>query len=547
MALELNRVRCGVSLLTVCIFVGAVQGQPLQEKIDSAIASKVPNYSTRASADSTDLEFLRRVTLDLHGTIPTAQEAREFQADKSPNKRAAQVDKLLADVWHPAYYAGVLDLTWMERRPTKHVTNDEWKQFLLQSMLENKPYDQLVREILTADGNDPKTRAASRFYLDRDAEPHLLTRDISRLFLGSNWQCAQCHDHPRVEDYKQDLYYGLFAFFNRTSVFTDAKTKKAVLAEKADGEASFQSVFDPKKTTKTSLPKMGARKELGEPKLEKGKEYDVAPAKEVRGVPKYSRRAKLAGELANGDFTPFPRNAANRLFNHMMGRGIVHPLDLDHSDNPPSHPELLDLLTKELVKMKFNQKEILGTLAKSKTYSRSSQAPKGSGEFKAEEFLVAAVRPMSAEQFAYALMQATGLTDAEKQAQGNKGESRALRSSLRAKIAPMAQPAMQAFASQPGEAATYDSRVEQALFLANNGYLQGLLSPQPGSLTFRLAALAPEQVADELYLSVLTRFPTEEEKKEVSQFLKARISDRAGAVRDLVWAMVTSVEFRFIS
>src|SRR5690349_7125142 len=110
-------------------------------------------------------------------------------------------------------------------------------------MAENKPWDVLVREILSSDGADSKTRPAAKFYLERLAEPNELTRDISRLFLGTNLTCCQCHDHPRIEDYKQAHFYGIFAFVSRTSLVVDKKLKMAVLSEKADGEVSYQSVF----------------------------------------------------------------------------------------------------------------------------------------------------------------------------------------------------------------------------------------------------------------------------------------------------------------
>jgi len=139
--------------------------------------------------------------------------------------------------------ATVFDGLLMDRRPDKHVKRPEWIEFLRGAFAANKPYDQLVREILAADGADPKTRAAAKFYLDRDGEPHTLTKDISRLFLGMNLQCAQCHDHPLVDAFKQDHYFGLFAFLNRSYVFTDKATKQTVFAEKGEGDVTFSSVF----------------------------------------------------------------------------------------------------------------------------------------------------------------------------------------------------------------------------------------------------------------------------------------------------------------
>ena len=144
----------------------------------------------------------------------------------------------------------VFDAMLMERRDDTHVPSGEWQGFLRRALAENMPYDQLVTEILSADGTDPQTRGAAKFYLDRLADPNLLTRDVGRMFLGRDIQCAQCHDHPLIDDYKQAHYYGIFAFLNRTTLFEDDK-KVAVLAEKAEGDVTFTSVFKKKVTHKT--------------------------------------------------------------------------------------------------------------------------------------------------------------------------------------------------------------------------------------------------------------------------------------------------------
>jgi len=517
-------------------------GQTLSQKIDAELAKPIADFEKKAAPLCTDLEFIRRATLDLTGTIPTVEQARAFVKNTNANKRAELIDTLLASPTHAWYFAMVLDVNWMERRADKHVPSANWKQYLRESLLANKPYDVMVKEILSADGVDAKMRPAAKFYLDREGEPHLITRDISRLFLGVNWQCAQCHDHPKVEEYKQDLYYGLFAFFNRSYVFTDAKTKQSVFAEKGEGDASFQSVFDPAKVTKSSGPKLFMRAAIVEPKMEKGKEYEVAPTKEVRGVPKFSRRAQIANELARADFAPFARNGANRLWAHMMGRGIVNPLDLSHDENPASHPELLDLLGKEFVKAKFNHKEILGQIAKSKAYQRSSQLPAGLKDIKPEEYLVGAIRPLSEEQFAYAILQASGFTDAERLALGAKVEE----SALQAKLTPQAMPIINALATPAGQVPGYEARVEQALYLSNNATLQGLLAARKGSLSFKLSEIKDAKLfAEELYLGILTRLPTEDEMKEVEALLGKKDANKTAVIRDLVWALMTSIEFRF--
>jgi hypothetical protein len=517
---------------------------PLHERIDQAIAQGKPNFEATAAPLSSDAEFLRRVYLDLAGSIPSAAEARAFLADRSPDRRARLIERLLAGPAFARHMAQVFDVLLMERRTAKHVPQGPWLDYLQKSFAENKPYDQLVRELLAADGTDPRLRPAARFYLDREAEPHRITQDVSRLFLGMNLQCAQCHDHPLVKAYHQEHYYGLYAFFSRSYLFKDAKAKQDVLAEKAEGEVSFQSVFPPK-LGKTTGPRLPDGPPVAEPKLDKGKEYLVKAAKGVRPVPAFSRRAPLAALVAGPGNERFTRTAANRFWALLLGRGLVHPLGLDHPANPPSHPELLTLLASEFAAHHFDVKWLLREITLSKTYQRSSAFPGSPREWPDERsFAVAPLRPLSPEQLAASALEATGLVAAERQALGPKASEAALQARLTASAAPF----VAAFAGAPGASADTpgEATVGQALFLRNGAPLQGWLAPRAGNLTDRLLHLPDARaVAEELYLCVLTRSPTDEERQEVASYLGSRQADRPVAVRELAWALLTSAEFRF--
>jgi Protein of unknown function (DUF1549)/Protein of unknown function (DUF1553) len=515
---------------------------PLHQRIDEGIQAGKADFKAHAAPLASDEEFLRRIYLDLTGSIPSSVEARTFLADISATKRQQLIDRLLASPAHARHLANVLDITLMERRPDKHVPRAQWQEYLRASFAANKPWDELTREVLSADGSDEKTRPAAKFYLDREAEPHLVTRDIARMFLGMNLTCAQCHDSPVVSDYRQDVYYGIFAFLNRTSLFTDRAKKLTVLAEKADGEATFQSVFDDTKQTKTAGPRVPGRDVVSEPKLDKGKEYEVAPAKDVRPVPRFSRRALLAAQVADRDNVQFRRNIVNRLWAMMMGRGLVHPVDLDHGDNPASHPELLAMLADEFAAMNFDVRAFLREVALSETYQRSSVVPAGGQETKAETFAVAALKPLSPEQLAWSLMQATGFSDAERLAQGAKPNEQALATKLAAAAAPVAA----AFIGQAGQPEEFQATLDQVLFLANGNLLRTWMTLRAGNLADRLGKLEqPEAVAEELYLSTLTRLPSAEERREVAEYLQKRAQDRPAAVQELIWALLTSAEFRF--
>ena len=161
----------------------------------------------------------------------------------APDKRARLVDRLLTTPQHARQLATFFDLMLMERRPQKHVDLGAWQQFLFASCLTNKPYHQLVREILSADGADEATRPAARFLLDREGEPSTLVRDTGRILFGMDLSCAQCHDHPNVPDYVQRDYHGLFAFFNRTYLFTRDRDKKAFVCTECGKTAQQPGEF----------------------------------------------------------------------------------------------------------------------------------------------------------------------------------------------------------------------------------------------------------------------------------------------------------------
>ena len=544
----LSTAALGVAILFSLISAPVRADEPLSARIDQLVLAATPDAATIVAPIADDAEFLRRVSLDLIGTIPTAIQTREFLADQNPNKRATLVDRLLASPEYARHMQKTFDVILMQRRPAQHVGASEWQTYLRTSFAENKPWDQLVREILGQDGTDPKTRAAARFFLDRDVEVNLVTRDIGRIFLGVNLECAQCHDHPQIDDFKQQHYYGLSAFLVRSSLFKKGNDP-ALLAEKADGEVTFESVFDirDKKSTgpKSTPPRLFEGVALTDPMLEKGKEYTVKPEKDVRPVPAYSRRSLLGTAIVSPENKRFPRALANRLWGLMLGRGLIEPLEYDHSDNPPSIPALLDLLTQEVVARKYDIKSMLREIALSQTYQRSSRRKPDTAEPDAGKFLVAQLKPLSPEQFAQALMQASGLTDAERAALGDKATEEA----LSARLAGAEGVLVNLFGSEPGRIERgFDARADQALFLAHNGMVLGWIVPRPGNLCDRMSKMSADQpaaIADELYLSVLSRKPDAEETQDVVNYLAPRTADRTQAIMELIWASTMSAEFRF--
>jgi Protein of unknown function (DUF1549)/Protein of unknown function (DUF1553) len=527
-------------LIPVCPLHGAEP--PLRDRIDRQIAAGLPNYDAVAAPIAGDAEFLRRVSLDLTGRIPSIVHARAFLADSSVDKRAKLVDDLLASPEYARRMQEVFDVLLMDRRRDSKVPKAEWEAFLRSSFAANKLYDELVRDILSSDGADPKTRPAAKFFLDRDLEPTIVTRDISRLFLGRNLQCAQCHDHPLVDDYKQDHYYGIQAFFNRAFLYPKTDDPKAVIAEKAEGEVNFISVFDPKKVQKTTAPAVPGWKPIGDPKLEKGKEYKVAPKKDVKPVPAYSRLAQLATAITADENVAFRRTAVNRFWTLMMGRGLVQPLDFDHSANPASHPALFDMLASEFEKKNYDVKWLLREVALSKTYQRSSEGSPQLADVAEDRFASAILKPLSPEQLGYATMQATGLTDVYRIELAKKYSEEALHAKLASNLGPF----LRMYGTRSGEPEEgFVSTLDQTLFVKHGGHVRNLISPRTGSLVERAAKLTePSRVAEELYLTVYTRLPSDEERRDIEDVLRTS-TNRTNALGDIVWAMLASAEFRF--
>ena len=342
---------------------------PLHEEIDRVIdAERVGPPAPLCN----DAEFLRRVYLDLAGKIPTAEEAAIFLKDTNPDKRNKLVDTLLEQPHFDRNFMRVLDVMLMERRIEKVVSPGKFRDFLRTSIEERQPLNTLIRDILLADGAKEDERSAARFLLDRSAEPHILTRDVGRIFLGVDMQCAQCHDHPSIDDYLQSDYYGLYAFLNRTYLF--GSEIGSVVAERAEGEVEFVSVFvggDPQ----SMMPHLPGNSEMQEPEMSQDERYIVKPAEGVRPVPKFSRRSLLARELTSGKYQAFQKNLANRLWAHMFGRGIVHPLDFHHSENPPTNPVLLTTLAGGLADLDFDLRKFVREIALSQTYQRGSELP----------------------------------------------------------------------------------------------------------------------------------------------------------------------------
>ena len=509
--------RRAIGLLFLSVTVAQARAvEPVHTAIDRIIATKAKTDGIPLAAIADDAEFLRRVWLDLAGMIPSSDAARNFLVDSSPDKRTKLIDELLASPMYSATMANRFHTLLMERLGD----HAAWTQYLQTSFAANKPWDKLVKEILKADG-----QSGAAFFLSKRLENYgqqaveysALTRDVGRLFLGVNLQCAECHDHLTVAEYKQRHFQGLHAFFRNLSVGIGPLPS---VAEKPTTEkVKFASVFTLEEgNTGPALPN-GAMIEI--PTFPKGQEFAVPPDRKTNspGVPKFSTLTAAGDELPTAKNRAFVRNAVNRLWFVMMGRGLVHPLDLHHAGNPASHPELLDLLEREFAAHGFDIRWLFREILLSDTYQRSSLLP--SKPPPASAFVVALEKRLSAEQSFAAITTATGTkpTDAAK-----------------AKF-------LKAFANQPREPeADVEASLKAALFLSHDATVLEMLQPKPGNLVERLGKLTDDKdFAEELYLAVLTRKPSVDELATVSKLLAK--PTREAAARKLAWALIASLEF----
>ncbi|MFN9719797.1 MAG: DUF1553 domain-containing protein [Planctomycetota bacterium] len=353
---------------------------PLSDRIDQVVAA---GYHGPEIPPVGDLEFLRRVYLDLIGRGPMVEEVRAFLGQLEQRREDSQavrrdvIDDLLERDEFSRQYARVFDVMLTERR--EKISTLEFREFLRQWLAEKKPLNELCLEILAADGTGEKWKPAASFFVNRDAEPNLMTRDVGRIFFGRDVQCAQCHDHPLVTDYEQSEFFGILSFVHRTYLFNDEKRgNRPLLGEKADGQLEFASVFHPERGKSTAQPMLPMVMAMDtEPVfVSEAEAYLVAPEKDRRGIPYYSRRQQLAVLATHPENQSFNRNLANRLWANLMGTGIVHPVDMHHAGNPPVSAALLRLLADELVACRYDLREMLRQMTRSQTYQRSLIDPK---------------------------------------------------------------------------------------------------------------------------------------------------------------------------
>lgn len=520
--------------------------QPLHRRIDEHVAHRAEANNAALGPAADDAEFVRRVYLDLAGRIPTAAEAKAFFADDAPDKRRELVDRLLAGDDYPRRMAELFNVMLMERRGQ----NEQWTKFLRQVFAQNTHWDKIASAIIHPDADDEALRGAAYFMTARltkegamaAVDVPALTRDVGRLFAGVDLQCAQCHDHVSIDDYTQRDFQGLHMIFENVQAQGDAKSP--AIAEKLMTEKKqFMSVFV--QQPETTGPRVPGGKEIEIVVYPKEDAYATPPDKKKRtpGAPKFSPLAELARGLTAKENELFTRNIVNRLWFAMMGRGLVEPLDLQHAENPPSHPELLDLLASEMAAHDFDIKWMIRELALSDTYQRTSRLTSDQTPPEAA-FAVALQRRISPEQ----LFRSTLVAAGELERQGGSWDSSPDEiDALIEKsdeLKELRELFIKTFANPPKEPELeFAPTVKAALFLMHDGHVLKLLQPREGNLIDRLSKMEDRSaMIDALFLAILSRPPTDEDRADAAEFLTGS-DDQGKALSQLAWALLASTEF----
>jgi hypothetical protein len=487
---------------------------PENNFIDRHVLARLRQLNLVPSELCDDAEFLRRVYLDVIGTLPAAAEPRRFLADRRPDRRARLVDELLnrpeyADFWALKW----ADLLRVDRQVLGHKRAYAYYKWVRDSLAGNRPYDRFVRDLLTAEG--PLADAPAGNFYKVVTEPGKAASDVAQVFLGVRIACAQCHHHP-FDRWSQTDYQGMLAFFAQVGARPSPR-----------GEALFAE---------------------GEPEARHPRTGEVvhahalgAPA--LRKSPSGDRRLVLADWVTSPGNPFFARNLVNRYWAHFMGRGLVEPVDDVRATNPPSNPELLDALAKSFVDSKYDVKQLIRTITASRVYQLSSQ-PNATNEADEQNYSRARLKRVGAEVLLDMVCQVTGISE---KFEGVPQGSRA----IQLWDSKVGHYFLKTFGRPERVSAcecerTAEPSVAQVLHLLNAPEIHAKISHAGGRVA-KLVRLQPDDGAlvEELFLTFYARFPDAKERAVVLAYLKKGKANRQQAAEDLAWSLMNSLEFVF--
>ena len=507
---------------------------PEANYIDRHVFAKLRSLRMNPSELTSDAVFLRRAYLDVLGILPTAEEARGFLADSRPEKRAELIDRLLerpefADWWALKWS----DLLRNEEKvlDAKGVAN--FHHWIRQGIADGKPLDRFARELITARGSTYSNPAANFYRANRDAVTR--AEAAAQLFLGVRLQCAKCHNHP-FDRWTQQDYYRWAGFFARVQYkILENRRRDENDGHEFDGE---QVVW------------MAPAGEVRDPRTDQPMEpcYLGEPTPDFQ--PDQDRLEELADWLTSPDNPFFAKAQANRVWYHLLGRGLVEPIDDFRATNPAVMPALLDELIRDFVAHGFDLRHLVRVIMNSRTYQLSATANETNSDDEAN-FSHATLRRLSAEQLFDALSQATGV------APHFSGFPAGLRASQLPGVQAMrsrrrrASPEEQFLVlfGKPPRLLTCECErsteptLGQTFQLVSGPTINELLSKSDNRLGRLLGeSKSDEAIVEELYLSALSRFPTAAERQGVVDYLAAA-SDRRAALEDVLWGLLNAKEF----
>ncbi|MBI2949622.1 MAG: DUF1549 domain-containing protein [Verrucomicrobia bacterium] len=482
--------------------------------IDRLVDQKLKKLNIRPSELSEDAEFLRRVYLDIIGTLPTPTEARRFLMNPRVDRRARLVNELLERPEYADYWAlKWADVLRVDRQVLGHKDAYAYYRWIRERIASNTPFDKMVRELITAEGPIDETPPANFYKLF--SKPGEMASTLSQVFLGVRIACAECHHHP-FDRWSQSDYYGMQAFFQPVS------RKKGPVGEMllVTGQPEARN------------PRTG---EMIRPHPLGG----VTPPTDTNA----DLRRSLAAWFTAAENPWFARNLANRLVAHFLGRGLVEPVDDLRATNPPSNPELLDALARHAVEAQFDVKSLIRTIAASRTYQLASH-PNETNEPDEQNYSRALFKRQPAEVLLDAVCQTTGTGE---KFPGVPAGYRAIQvwdsdvSHYFLKL--FGRPVRKTACECERNA---EASIAQVLHLLNSPQVHAKLTHEQGSVA-RLTGLNPDngKLTEELYLTFYSRFPTAKERRSAEKYLTESGSDRRHAAEDLAWSMLNSIEFVF--
>ncbi len=491
--------------------------------VDSHLFNQWRQLGIVPSAVADDATFLRRVTLDIIGTLPSDSEVTEYLTAPRSDKRQALINRLLERPEYASYFA----LKWadvLQNRGAGYSTSKQragttlFAEWIRDSLEANKPYDQFVSEILTATGSQNENPPAIWYRTVR--KPAEYVESVAQAFLGVRVQCAQCHHHP-TERWSQSDYYGLAAVFSRVG-------RKGGFA---DAEVPTDEMIFLKESAVVLHPRTG---KILKPQPLGGNEFSLG----LHDDP----RVSLARWMSAGDNPFFARTMVNRMWAHFMGRGIVHPIDDARSTNPPSNPELLDGLAQDFISSGYDLKQLIRVIANSYAY-RLESAPHAGNVGDTQTFARFYPRRMPAEVLLDGISQVLDVpTNFDSVPPGTRA--------IELPDENVAANFLDVFGRPLRMSACECERVDapaltQALELVNSSEIQRKLTEKTGyAEQLAISDKSPEILAREIFLRVFARHPRPEELNAATLFFAAE-PDRGEACRSLLWSLLATNEFLF--